>query len=55
MKTTMNRREILGALAAVTTTGVAPVVAQETTGHSTDKTGPRNLITDVEGLSLIHI
>jgi len=52
MKTTMNRREILGALAAVTTTGVAPVVAQETTGHSTDKTGPRNLITDVEGLQV---
>ncbi len=48
----MNRREVIGALAALTTTGVAG--AQESTSAQgvspTPTTGPGNLITDVDGL-----
>jgi len=50
----MNRREVLGAIAAVTATGTA--AAQSTTDNgpaeSASRTGPRNLITDVDGLQI---
>lgn len=50
----MNRRELLAALAALTTTGVA--AAQESTSEESEalasRTGPRNLITDVDGLQV---
>ena len=62
----MNRRNLLGTLAAVTTTGIALTVAGKTTAaaarqesgqgasaSATDpRTGPRNLITDVSGLQV---
>ena len=48
----MNRREVIGALAALTTTGVAG--AQESTSAPgalpAPATGRGNLITDVDGL-----
>jgi len=49
----MNRREVIGALAALSATGVAG--AQETQSESAApaaRPGPRNLITDVEGLKV---
>ena len=58
----INRRNLLGTLAAVTTTGIAMTVAektraaaaQESVGGTTtvSRTGPRNLITDVAGLQV---
>lgn len=62
MDTKMNRRNLLGTLAAVTTTGVTMTVAgksqaaaaQSAAGTAADisRTGPRNLITDVAGLQV---
>ncbi|MDH3441727.1 MAG: P1 family peptidase [Gammaproteobacteria bacterium] len=50
----MNRREMIAALAALTTTGVT--AAQESTSPESEvpasRTGPGNLITDVEGLQV---
>ena len=50
----MNRREAIAAFAAITTTGA--VAAQESPGEQDEaevpRTGPRNLITDVEGLKV---
>ena len=57
----INRRNLLGTLAAVTTTGIAMTVAEKSkaAGQSTagtaatvSRTGPRNLITDVAGLQV---
>lgn len=52
----MNRREVLGALAAVTASGAT--AAQSSTESGThaavSRAGPRNLITDVEGLRIGH-
>jgi len=58
----MNRRNLLGTLAAVTTTGVALSMAGKTGAATTQggtgnavtpiRTGPRNLITDVAGLQV---
>lgn len=62
----MNRRILLGSLAAVTTTGIAATVASGTGSAASPgdaekkdgddsvafKTGPRNLITDVAGLQV---
>ena len=54
MNTKMNRREAIAAFAAITTTGA--VAAQESPGEQDEaevlRTGPRNLITDVEGLKV---
>ena len=50
----MNRREAIAAFAAITTTGA--VAAQESLGEQDEaevpRTGPHNLITDVEGLKV---
>ncbi len=65
MNTKMNRRDLLGTLAAVTTTGFAMSVAgksktaaaaQSTAGAAArvSRTGSRNLITDVAGLQVGH-
>jgi len=57
----INRRNLLGTLAAVTTTGIAMKMAEKSNaaGQSTagtaatvSRTGPRNLITDVAGLQV---
>ena len=62
----MNRRNLLGTIAAITTTGIAgtvagksrPTAAVSAFGQSagaasnTSRTGPRNLITDVAGLQV---
>jgi len=62
METKMNRRNLLGTLAAITTTGIAETVVGkqrvatsafgQSVGAATNvsRTGPRNLITDVAGL-----
>ena len=53
----MNRRELIGALTAMTTTGAvgtlagSAAAAQETQALSS-RTGPRNLVTDVAGLKV---
>jgi D-aminopeptidase len=62
MDTKMNRRNLLGTLAAVTTTGVALTMAGKSTAAAAQsaaggvknrsRTGPRNLITDVAGLQV---
>jgi len=57
MDSKMNRRDLLGTLAAVTTAGFAvKAAAQSTAGTAatTSRTGPRNLITDVAGLQVGH-
>ena len=61
MDTKMNRRNLLGTLAAVTTTGMAMTVAgkskaaaAQSTAATDSRTGPRNLITDVAGLQVGH-
>lgn len=57
----MNRRNLLGTLAAVTTTGIAMTMAGNSkaaeknsagTAENVFRTGPRNLITDVAGLKV---
>ena len=60
----MNRRNVLGTLAAVTTTGIAMTVAGKSEAAAAQKAssaapnvsriGPRNLITDVAGLQVGH-
>ena len=52
----MNRREVLGALAAVTASGAAAAQSTVESGTQTaaSRAGPRNLITDVEGLRIGH-
>ena len=59
----MNRREVIGALTAISTTGVAgslgdSAAAQEPRAQpgraESSRTGPRNLITDVAGLAVGH-
>jgi D-aminopeptidase len=54
MDTKMNRRRLLGTLAAVTTTGIAIKAAAQGTAANASRTGPRNLITDVAGLQVGH-
>ena len=57
----MNRRNLLGTLGAVTTTGIAMTMAGSSkaaeknsagTAENVFRTGPRNLITDVAGLKV---
>ena len=49
----MNRREVIGALAAVSTTAVAGAQQSDTgEGSPASQTGARNLITDVDGLKV---
>jgi L-aminopeptidase/D-esterase-like protein len=56
MEQKMNRREVLGVLAAVTASGAAAAQSTVESGTQTaaSRTGPRNLITDVEGLRIGH-
>lgn len=55
MSKKMNRRELIGALAAFSATGVGTAAAQQNDsggGQAATRTGPRNLITDVDGLQV---